>query len=274
PRSNNWSCSTFRVAGATPMPSGAAESTSEARVLADSSAVSTQGQAQHRGVGARILHELRAAVPPTMFFFVGFNFIVLTTNLLVADYAVAVSNFMLATVAALVVGKAVITANAMPFLKLFDRAPLIQPILFKTAIYWVAVFFARLAERFVHFPLVERHRPRDSGAYLISTFSWHRFIAISLWILVLFLIYESASEFSQLVGPAEMRRLLFAYRPSELQLTRRQRARELMRLSRLADEHEVGAFRDPGSAAHHELVDIVERLARAPKPKPVFRSQP
>src|SRR5262245_29284725 len=99
-----------------------------------------------RRIGARILHELRGALPPTIFFFVGFNFVVLTTNLLVADYAVAVSNFMLATVAALVVGKAVITANAMPFLKLFDRAPLIQPILYKTAIYWVAVFFARLAE--------------------------------------------------------------------------------------------------------------------------------
>jgi hypothetical protein len=83
-----------------------------------------------RRVAARILHELRGALPPTIFFFVGFNFIVLTTNLLVAAYAVAVSNFMLAAAAALVVGKAVITANAMPFLKIFDRAPLIQPILF------------------------------------------------------------------------------------------------------------------------------------------------
>src|SRR5690242_2114070 len=40
-------------------------------------------------VGARMLHELRSALPPTLFFFVGFNFIVLTTNLLVADYAAA-----------------------------------------------------------------------------------------------------------------------------------------------------------------------------------------
>ena len=63
-------------------------------------------------IGSRILHELREALPPTLFFFLGFNFIVLTTNLLVAQYAVAVSNFMLATLAALVVGKAVLTANA------------------------------------------------------------------------------------------------------------------------------------------------------------------
>ena len=218
-----------------------------------------------RRFAAWILHELRGALPPTIFFFIGFNFIILTTNLLVADYAVAVSNFMLATVAALVVGKAVITANAMPFLKLFDRAPLIQPILFKTTIYWIATFFARLAERFVHFSIVEGNRPGEFVAYLISDFSWERFSAISLWIFALFLIYVTAAEFSQLLGPAEMRRLLFAYRPSELQLNRRQRARELMRLNRLADEHEVAEFRDAGSAAHDQLVEIVERLARTPK---------
>jgi hypothetical protein len=69
-----------------------------------------------RRIGARLLHELREALPPTIFFFVGFNFIVLTTNLLVATYAVAVSNFMLATLAALVVGKAVLTPMRCRFL--------------------------------------------------------------------------------------------------------------------------------------------------------------
>ena len=104
-----------------------------------------------RRIGARLLNEARGALPPTIFFFVGFNFVVFTTNLLLADYAVAVSSFMLATVAALVVGKAVLVANAMPYLRRYDRAPLIQPILYKTAFYWVVVFFARLIQRFVHF---------------------------------------------------------------------------------------------------------------------------
>src|SRR5271157_5588900 len=108
-------------------------------------------------MGHRLLHEFREVLPPTIFFFVGFNFIVFTTNLLLADYAVAVSSFMLATVAALVVGKAVLVAKMMPFLTRYDRAPLIRPILFKTAIYWVMVFVARLLERFVHFSLIERN---------------------------------------------------------------------------------------------------------------------
>ena len=216
-------------------------------------------------IGLRILHELREALAPTLFFFIGFNFIVLTTNLLVAQYAVAVSNFMLATLAALVVGKAVLTANAMPFLKLFDRAPLLQPILFKTAVYWVAVFVARILERFVHFTLVDGGHIGDFFPYLITSFSWSRFIAVSLWILVLFLIYVTATEFAQLFGRGEMRRLFLTSRPSDLQLNRRQRARELLRFSRLADEHSVEEFRDPASTAHRQLVEIVQRLARVPR---------
>ncbi len=133
-------------------------------------------------VGRRLLHEFRSVLPPTIFFFIGFNFVVFTTNLLVADYSIAVSNFMLATVAALVVGKAVLVANAMPFLRRYDRAPLIRPILFKTAVYWVIVFIARLLERFVHFSILERKPPGDFIPFLISIFSWHRFSAISLWI--------------------------------------------------------------------------------------------
>jgi hypothetical protein len=87
-----------------------------------------KGAAIGRRIGAQLLHEAHEALPPTLFFFVGFNFIVLTTNLLAAQYLIAVSNFMLATMAALVVGKAVLVANKIPLLRRYYRAPLIQPI--------------------------------------------------------------------------------------------------------------------------------------------------
>ena len=214
-----------------------------------------------RRIGARLLHEVREALPPTIFFFVGFNFVVLTSNLLVAQYLIGLTNFLLATTAALVVGKAVLVANKIPLLRRYDRAALIKPILFKTVFYWVIVFFARLLERFVHF-VVEGNPPDDFMAYLITTFSWHRFFAISLWVFVLFLIYVTVSEFIQLFGPGEIRRLLFTARPSELQLNRRQRIRELLRLSRLADAHSREELRDPSNPAYREVIDILQRLAR------------
>jgi hypothetical protein len=72
----------------------------------------------------------------------------------------------------------------------------------------------------------------------------------------------TASELNHLFGDGELRRVLFTHRPSELQLNRRQRIRELVRLSNLADAHSFDEFGDPTSAAHHQLVDIVRRLPR------------
>jgi hypothetical protein len=155
----------------------------------------------------------------------------------------------------------VLVTNKIRLLRRYDRAPLIQPILYKTAFYWVIVFFARLLERFVHF-VVEGNPPVAFFPHLVTTFSWHRLTAISLWIFVLFLIYVTASEISHLFGPGELRRLFFTSRPSELQLNRRQRIRELLHLSRLADAHSVNEFRNPTSPAHQQLVDILQRLAR------------
>src|SRR5689334_1759764 len=110
---------------------------------------------QKRGLAARIghglLHEIRLALPPTIFFFVGFNLILLTTRLLLENYLVQLAGFMVATVSALVVGKAVLVADKMPFLRRFDGAPLAAPILFKSAIYTIFVLLARLIEAFAHY---------------------------------------------------------------------------------------------------------------------------
>ena len=224
-----------------------------------------------RRLGAWFLHELRQIIPPTIFFFIGFNLIVLTTNLILADYSVAVGNFMLATTAALVVGKAVLVADEMPFLGRYDRAPLIQPILFKTVVYWAFVFIARLLEAFIRFWLVEHHPVRDFLQHLTSTFSWHHFAAVQIWILVLFLMYVTVSELNHLFGNGELRRILFTHRRSELQLNRQQRIRELVRLSELADAHSIDEFRDPTSRAQHQLINIIRRLAREPRAQASIR---
>src|SRR3546814_18172076 len=90
-------------------------------------------------------------LPPTIFFFFGFNLILFSKRLLLADYLIEFSGFMLATTSALIVGKTVLVANMMPVLRRFDHAPLIQPILFKTVIYTLLVFAVRLLEAFIHY---------------------------------------------------------------------------------------------------------------------------
>jgi hypothetical protein len=214
-----------------------------------------------RRIVSWLAHEAREILVPTLFFFIGFNLIVLTTNLILASYFAAFGNFAVATAAAFVVGKSVLVANAMPLIRQYDRAPLIQPILFKTIVYWIVVFVARLLEDFIRFCLVAGHPLGSFLPHMIESFSWNRFFAIQIWILVLFLIYVTASEFNRLFGDGELRRILMTRRPSELQLNRRQRIRELVRLSRLADAHTIDEFRDPTSIAYAQVVDIVRRLA-------------
>jgi hypothetical protein len=224
-----------------------------------------------RRAGAFLLHEFLEILPPTIFFLIGFNLIVLTTNLILADYGGQFASFMLATAGALIVAKALLVANAMPAIRRYDRAPLIRPILFKTVFFWVAVFIARLLEHWIEYLL--------SGDYVFggflkhetATFSWHRFIAIQLWIFVLFLVYVTASEFNRLFGHGELSRILFTYRPSELQLNRRQQIHELVRLGKLADAHSIDELRDPASRAHAQLVEILRRLARRPQPHLVVK---
>jgi hypothetical protein len=223
-----------------------------------------------RRVGAFLLRELREMLPPTIFFFVGFNLILLTTNLILNDYGAQFGSFMLATAGALVVGKAVLVANAMRSIRRYDRAPLIRPILFKTVFYWAIVFVARLLEHWIRFWLVEHHPLGTFLPHMVATFDWHRFVAIQLWILVLFLIYETATELNHLFGEGELWHLLITSRPAELPLNRRQRILELVRLSKLADAHSVDEFHDPASVAHTELLDIVHRLAAEPRPHPAI----
>lgn len=218
-----------------------------------------------RRAGALMVREFRELLPPTIFFIVGFNLIVLTTNLILANYGARFASFMIATVSALIVAKALLIANAMPAIRHYDRAPLIRPILFKTIFYWAAVFVVRLLEHWIRY--------RFSGEYVfggfvphaVAAFSWDRFMAIQLWILVLFLVYVTVSEFNHLFGEGELWHILLTSRPSDLPLNRRQRIRELIRLSNLTDKYSVEEFADSKNPAHVELIDIVSRLAAEPR---------
>ena len=218
-----------------------------------------------RRAGAFVKREFDDIWPPTLFFIIGFNFILLTTNLILINYGEEFTTYLVATVGALVVGKVVPVVNATSLIRRYDRAPLIQPILFKTVFYWVAVFIARLIEHWVKYLFSEDYQFGRFVPHEIASFSWSRFIAVQLWIFVLFLVYMTAHEFNRLFGYGELGRILFTYRPSEFQLNRRQKIYELVRLGKLADAHSIDEFRDPTSSAHTQLVDIVHRLARKPQ---------
>ena len=206
------------------------------------------------------IKQLREVVPPTLFFAIGFNIIVLTNHLILADYLIHFANFTLVTISALVVGKAVLVANHLPFFRRFDTAPIVQPVLFKTLIYCAVVFLVRFLERLVKYWL---GGGTFSGIpeYVANHFSWNRFIAIQIWVFVLFLVYTISAELNSLFGQGELAKILFTRRSSELKLERRQRVRALVKLSRLTERHTLDELRDRNTAAHMEMIDLITKLA-------------
>ena len=169
------------------------------------------------GLTTFVMKELREIVPPTVFFAVGFNLIVLTTNLILADYLTSFGSFIVATVTALIVGKSVLVANAIPFLRRFDTAPLIRPVLFKTIVYWAVVFLVRFMEKLFEY-LFAGGSVSAIPDYLATHFTWHRFAAIQIWIFVLFLIYTSVEELNARLGDGELVKIFFTKRSSERKL--------------------------------------------------------
>src|SRR6476646_10917092 len=81
------------------------------------------------------LVQIKHVLPPTSFFFFGFNLILFTRWMTLQEHGIPFTNFFGATLAALLVGKAVLVVDNLPFMHRFDGSPLIQPILFKSAVY-------------------------------------------------------------------------------------------------------------------------------------------
>jgi hypothetical protein len=167
---------------------------------------------------AFIIKELKELLPPTVFFAISFNLLVLTTQLILSDYLVHLWNFMLATTAALVVGKSVLVADALPFFRRSDTAPMIQSVLFKTIVYWTVVFLVRFLEKLVEY-LFGGGTLGGIPEYVANHFTWHRFAAIQIWIFVLFLIYTSVSELNARLGKGELVKMFLSRPPSEVTQT-------------------------------------------------------
>src|SRR5262245_6538579 len=157
---------------------------------------------------AFVVKEFKEALPPILFFAIGFNLIELTTQLILDDYLVRFANFMVATGAALVVGKAVLVANALPLIRRFDARPMIEPILFKTAVYVAIVLIVRVLEKLIEY-FVGGGTLDGLAADVAAHFSWHRFAAVQIWIAVLFFLYTAMTELGRRLGEGTLFKMFF-----------------------------------------------------------------
>ncbi len=114
---------------------------------------------------------------------------------------------------------------------------------------------------------VDEHGFRWALESEIETFSWHRFVAVQIWIFTSFFVYVTATEIGDLMGEGQLLRLLFRHRSSEHRLTRRQHVRAWMELSRLAETTPRDDLLDPATPQGQRLIAIVDALRQVHVPE-------
>jgi hypothetical protein len=167
-----------------------------------------------RRVAGVMKREVVELLPAVVYFVLAFNIIVLTDALTTESYGIRVFSFVSATVLALVVAKAVLLVNLLPFMNVFASKPLIYITLWRTALYVLAATVLRYLEQLI--PHIARYGSFSvANRHMIVQVNWPRFWAVHIWLAVLFLVFSAITEISRALGPGRLKRMFFGREASD-----------------------------------------------------------
>jgi uncharacterized membrane protein len=154
--------------------------------------------------------EFLEILPVTIFFFIALHLVAFTEALILREYSVHVSTTALVTVSALVLGKAILIADKLPFINRFPNKPLIYNIVWKTFIYLLIALFLRYLE--VLIPMLVKHQSWSlANQHMQQEVVWPHFWAVNIWVWALLLGYAIVRELVRAQGKREVIKLFFGF---------------------------------------------------------------
>jgi hypothetical protein len=159
-------------------------------------------------VFAKVKEEIEALIPPTLFFFVALHLVALLRVLLLKGTGIPLATSATVTLGALILGKAVLIADVLPFINRYPDKPLMYNIAWKTTIYVLMATLLHYLERLVDFwreagSLIEGQRQ------LLAATVWPHFWAIQILLLILLLMYCTIRELIRVIGKDRVRAMFF-----------------------------------------------------------------
>src|SRR6267378_4924666 len=163
-------------------------------------------------LSTKLKEEFFALLPPTIFFFVALHIVAFVHALMLKRTGIAPSTSISIAVAALILGKAVLIADMLPFINRFPHKPLIYNIAWKTVIYLLLSAVIHYLERLIDFW-------RETGGFvagnqkLLSEIVWPHFWAIQIILFVLIAMYCTMHELVRVIGKEKVLRIFFGPLP-------------------------------------------------------------
>jgi hypothetical protein len=165
-------------------------------------------------VAKTIKHELAEMIPPTIYFFVILHIVALIRTLMTRNSGIDPSTTMSIGIAALILGKAVLLANALPFINRFPEKPLIWNVCWKSAAYFLVALLIHYLEHLYDFWKVA---PGFAAANekLLAEIVWPHYWAIQILLGVLIFAYCVITELARAVGPGKLKTMFFGPLPAK-----------------------------------------------------------
>jgi hypothetical protein len=148
---------------------------------------------------AFIKQEFFQVLPPTIYFLITFNIVVLTTAMALKEFEVHISGHAAATMLALIVAKVVLVVDKIKYVRRFDGKPLVYPVFFKAFTYSLVVFLFRLLEHWIP-GLFETGTIAGATEHLLDGIIWRFFFMAQIWIFVLFIVYFAFAALIEVFG--------------------------------------------------------------------------
>ena len=161
-----------------------------------------------RNFAARVGEEVRAVLPPTIFFFVMLQVVALIRALMLKGTGTAASTPLQVAVAALILGKAVLLADMLPFINRYPDKPLAYNIAWKTVIYGLVATLIHYVERLLEF-WKQAGSLAASNQKFLAEIVWPHFWAIEILLVLLILMYNTLHELVRVIGSDKAMEMFF-----------------------------------------------------------------
>jgi len=164
-------------------------------------------------LSVKIKEEIAAVIPPTIFFFLTLSLVALIRVLMLKGSGLPVNSWVQIAVGALILGKAVVIADMLPFINRYPDKPLAHNIVWKTAIYTLVAMLIHYAERLFDY-WKETGSIIGGNEKLLAEIIWPHFWAIQIILVILIFGYCTMHELVRVLGRNTVREIFFG-RPAK-----------------------------------------------------------
>jgi hypothetical protein len=156
----------------------------------------------------KLKHEFLKVLPPTIFFFIILHIVTIVRALMIRGSGVSIPDSVSVLVASLILGKAVLLADMLPFINRFPDKPLIWNVAWKTLMYAAVATALHYLERLFEY-WKEAHSVLAANANLLADMNWPRFWGVQILLFTLIFNYCVIAELGRVIGRKRLMAIFF-----------------------------------------------------------------